>query len=141
MNSKTLLPLSSVEWATARHSSLPRGPDGGTDIVAYQDPLGTTKPHIRAQVKHRKAQKANREEIAALRGVVRSEREIGLFVSTAGFTPDAQREAKHGTGHIELIDLDRFLQLWIMYYEKLTEEDKDLLRLRRVYFLAPEQRS
>lgn len=28
----------------------PKGPDGGTDIIAYQDPLGTTRPHIRVQV-------------------------------------------------------------------------------------------
>ena len=30
-----------------------RGPDGGIDIIAYNDPLGTTQPRIIIQVKHR----------------------------------------------------------------------------------------
>jgi restriction system protein len=31
----------------------PRGKDGGVDIVAYRDPLGTQPPRIRVQIKHR----------------------------------------------------------------------------------------
>lgn len=115
-----------------------RGPDGGTDILAYPDPIGAETPHIRVQVKHRPSQRASREEIAALRGVIRQDREIGLFVSTSGFTADAVREARHGSTHIELMDLDRFLDQWMEHYEKMTEEDKAKLRLSRVYFLAPE---
>jgi hypothetical protein len=38
------------------------GPDGGTDALAYVDPLGARTPHIRVQVKHRD-QPAGREEI------------------------------------------------------------------------------
>lgn len=117
----------------------PKGPDGGTDIVAYRDPLGVDRPHVRVQVKHRKDSKATREEIAALRGIIRQDREVGLFVSTAGFTNDAQREARQGGVHIELIDLDRFLELWTAYYDKLAEEDKGYLRLRKVHFLSPEE--
>ena len=116
----------------------PKGPDGGTDIVAYPDPLGTKTPHLRVQVKHRQSSKATREEIAALRGIIRQDREIGLFVSTSGFARPAIQEAQQGTVHIELIDLERFLDLWITHYEKLSEEDKGLLRLRSVYLLAPE---
>jgi len=115
----------------------PKGPDGGTDILAYRDPLGIEKPHMRVQVKHRK-DKASREEIAALRGIIRSDREVGLFVSTQGFTSDAVREARSGTVHVELIDLDRFLDLWLAEYDRLSEDDKSLLRLRKVYFLAPD---
>ncbi len=115
----------------------PTGPDGGTDILAYPDPLGAQTPHIRVQVKHRQSQKATREEIAALRGIIRGDREIGLFVSSSGFTSDATREARTGGVHIELMDLDKFLKQWLTFYERLPEEDKVLLRLRKVYFLAP----
>ncbi len=115
----------------------PKGPDGGTDIVAYSDPLGTGTPHIRVQVKHR-ADRATREEVAALRGIIRQDREIGLFVSSAGFTRDAKREAAQAGVHIELIDLDRLLDLWIGHYDQLSEEDRAHLRLRRVHFLAAE---
>ena len=72
----------------------PTGPDGGTDILAYPDPLGAKTPHIRVQVKHRQSQKATRDEIAALRGIIRGDREIGVFVSSGGFTSEAVREAR-----------------------------------------------
>lgn len=115
----------------------PTGPDGGTDVLAYPDPLGAKTPHIRVQVKHRPSQKATREEIAALRGIIRQDREIGLFVSTAGFTSEATREARNGSAHIELMDLEKFLDSWLNYYERLSEDDKSHLRLRPIYFLAP----
>jgi restriction system protein len=115
----------------------PPGQDGGTDALAYVDPLGARIPHIRVQVKHRD-QSAGREEIAALRGIIRAEREIGLFVSSGGFTRDAKREAERGAVHIELIDLDRLLTLWLQHYEKIPEAKRAKLRLEPVYFLAPE---
>lgn len=115
----------------------PPGPDGGTDALAYVDPLGARAPHIRVQVKH-KDQAASREEIAALRGVIRADREIGLFVSSGGFTREARREAGMGAVHIELIDLDRFLDLWLQHYSKIPEAKRAKLRLEPVYFLAPE---
>lgn len=114
------------------------GPDGGTDIIAYPDPLGAKTPHVRVQVKHRRTQKATREEVAALRGIVRQDREIGLFVSTGGFTPQAMTEARNGAVHIQLMDLDGFLDSWLAVYDRLVEEDRAQLRLRAVYFLAPE---
>jgi restriction system protein len=92
---------------------------------------------VRVQVKHRQSQKAAREEIAALRGIIRQDREIGLFVSSGGFTPQAMAEARNGTVHIQLMDLDTLLENWMAYYDKLTEEDRALLRLRPVFFLSP----
>lgn len=127
--------LRGMGYATP-HIAAP-GPDGGTDILAYPDPLGAKTPHVRVQVKHRQSQKATREEIAALRGILRQDREIGLFVSSGGFTSQAMSEARNGAVHIQLMDLDSFLESWMAYYGKLAEEDRALLRLRPVYFLAP----
>jgi restriction system protein len=121
---------------TTRYVS-PPGPDGGTDALAYVDPLGARTPHIRVQVKHRD-QAAGREEIAALRGIIRADREIGVFVSSGGFTRDARRESEKGAVHIELVDLDRFLELWLQHYQKIPEAKRAKLRLQPVYFLAPE---
>ena len=92
---------------------------------------------MRVQVRHRRSQKATSEEIAALRGIIRQDREIGLFVASGGFTPQAMAEARNGTVHIQLMDLDSFLENWMAYYDKLAEEDRALLRLRPVFFLAP----
>ena len=111
------------------------GADGGTDILAYIDPLGAQTPHIRVQVKHRN-QAASREDVAALRGIIRGDREIGLFVSSGGFTKEAKREAGNGSVHIELVDLDRFLELWLQHYSKIPEAKRSKLRLEPVYFLA-----
>lgn len=112
------------------------GADGGTDILAYTDPLGARTPHIRVQVKHRD-QAASREDVAALRGIIRGDREIGLFVSSGGFTKEARREAGAGAVHIELVDLDRFLELWLQHYSKIPETKRSKLRLEPVHFLAP----
>jgi restriction system protein len=86
------------------------------------------------QVKHR-ADPAQREDIAALRGVLKSEREVGLFVSTGGFTREARREARDGAAHIRLIDLDDFLALWVRHHDALPAAAREGLRLAPVYFL------
>ncbi|NPU11768.1 Mrr restriction system protein [Bradyrhizobium sp. 83002] len=126
--------LEGMGYATSSVSK--PGADGGTDILAYTDPLGAQTPHIRVQVKHRD-QAASREDVAALRGIMRGDREIGLFVSSGGFTREARREAGIGAVHIELVDLDRFLMLWQQHYGKIPEAKRSKLRLEPVYFLAP----
>lgn len=113
----------------------PKGPDGGTDILAYLDPLGAKTPHIRVQVKHRQ-DKATNAEIASLFGNLNPAREIGAFVSSGGFTKEAERQMQRGQGHMELIDLDRFIELWIEHYNNLDDSDKRRLPLKPVYFLT-----
>jgi hypothetical protein len=111
----------------------PPGPDGGTDILAFKDALGRDVPHLRVQVKHRQ-DASGRDEIAALRGVLRPEREIGLFVATGGFTKEARREAE-GASHIRLVDLDEFLALWITHAVTIPEAARAWLKLSPVYYL------
>jgi restriction system protein len=113
----------------------PKGKDGGVDIIAYRDPLGTESPRIQVQIKHREAS-AKATEMRQLMGLLQKEGDVGIFVSTSGFTPDAKQAAKISHIHIELIDLNRFISLWQDFYEKMTDEDKSLLPLRPIYFLA-----
>ena len=113
----------------------PKGKDGGVDIVAYRDPLGTESPRIQVQVKHREAS-ATVQEVRQLMGLLQKEGDVGVFVSTGGFTSDGRSAARGSHVHIELIDLPRFIALWQEFYDKLSEEDKNLLPLRPVYFLA-----
>lgn len=116
----------------------PPGPDGGIDIIAYKDPIGAELPRIRIQVKHRPETKVNRSEVAALIGDLQGEGYVGVIVSTGGFSPDALNEIRKASKHIEEIDLERFIDLWEEYYDKLSDEDKVLLSLRKISFLAPE---
>lgn len=114
----------------------PKGKDGGVDVIAYQDPLGVRNPRIKVQIKHRDAT-ATVQEIRELMGLLQKEGDVGIFVSTGGFTPDAKTTARTSHVHVELIDFDRFIALWQEFYEKLSDEDKDRLRLRPIYFYEP----
>jgi restriction system protein len=113
----------------------PKGKDGGIDIIAYRDPLGTISPRIKVQVKHRE-QAASVDEIRQLRGLLQKDGDIGIFISTGGFTTDAQRETRNYHTHIELIDFKRFIYLWQEFYGKLNEEDRKKLPLIPIYFLG-----
>lgn len=113
----------------------PKGKDGGVDIIAYKDPLGTGAPRIQVQIKHREAA-ATAQEVRQLMGLLQKDLNVGIFVSSSGFTPDARTTARTSHIHVELIDLKRFLELWRQFYEKLNDEDKVLLPLEPIYFLA-----
>ena len=67
-----------------------------------------------------------------------SDEDVGIFVSLGGFTKDAQLEARtQEKRRVTLIDLDKFFELWIEYYSKLSEPAKQQLPIKPVYFLAP----
>jgi restriction system protein len=113
----------------------PRGKDGGVDIIAYRDPLGTVSPRIKVQVKHRQVS-ATVEEIRQLMGLLQKDGDVGIFISTGGFTSDAKTTARSSHVHVELIDLPRLIDLWQEFYPKLSDEDKSKLPLLPIYFLA-----
>lgn len=117
----------------------PKGKDGGVDILAYRDPFGSQAPRIKVQVKHRSTQKVTVQEVRELAGLLNKDGDTGLFVSTGGFTDDAVAEMRRAARHIEKVDLDNFIDMWEEYYDKLEEEHKYLLPLRRLSFLAAEE--
>lgn len=113
----------------------PPGPDHGTDIIVYSDPLGIQKPRIRVQVKHSQSQ-IGRPALQSFFGTLGRD-DIGIFVSLSGFTKDAQVEARtHATYRVTLLDGDDFIKLWKTSYHKMTEAQKAYMRLEPVYFLA-----
>ena len=116
----------------------PRGKDGGIDIIAYRDPLGTAAPRIKVQIKH-KENAATVKEIRQLMGILQKDGDVGIFISTSGFTSDAKNTARDSHIHVELIDLDRFIMLWQEFYNKISDEDKTLLPLLPFYFYAPSE--
>jgi restriction system protein len=71
---------------------------------------------------------------------VLGEQDVGIFVSTGGFTNDAQMEARtKETRKLTLVDLEQLVALWIEHYDKVAEADKHLLPLRPVYYLSPSE--
>ena len=114
----------------------PQGKDGGIDVIAYRDPLGTISPRIKVQIKHRDTS-ASVQEVRQLMGLLQKDGDVGMFVSSGGFTLDAKSTARGSHVHVELIDFDRFIALWQEFYPKLTDEDKGLLMLVPIYFYSP----
>jgi restriction system protein len=114
----------------------PQGKDGGVDVIAYRDPLGTVSPRIKVQVKHRDST-ATVQEVRQLMGLLQKDGDVGMFVSSGGFTSDAKTTARGSHVHVELVDLERFIGLWQEFYSKLTDEDKSRLPLVPIYFYSP----
>jgi len=113
-----------------------RGPDGGIDIIAYNDPLGTTQPRIIVQVKHRPNSSISSDEIQKLAGTLKRTSDVGIFVTSGNFSKPAEKEARNSREHIELIGFDRLVSLWTEYYIKLDDEQKNMLPLHPIYFLG-----
>lgn len=109
--------------------------DGGIDVLAYSDPLGGSAPRFKVQVKHYE-KPVGEKDIRDLSAVLSTPGDVGLFVSSSGFSEPSKTFARNNAKHIELVDLNRLIELWDEYYDKLEEEDKQRLPLRRVSFLA-----
>jgi restriction system protein len=114
----------------------PKGKDGGLDIIAYNDPLGATTPRLKIQVKHRPDSYIPVDDIRSLTGLLNKDGDIGLFVTSGSFSPEAQRSARESHRHIRLLDIDNFIELWQEFYDKLSDDDKNMLPLHSINFLG-----
>jgi len=114
----------------------PKGKDGGIDIVAYQDPLGAKSPRIKVQVKHRPQETIAANDIRSLTGTLSKDGDVGLFVTSGRFSPDAEAYARTSHMHVRLIDFEAFIKLWQDFYDKMDDNDKNMLPLERICFLG-----
>lgn len=111
------------------------GPDGGVDILAYSDPLGARPPRVKVQVKrYQKGSNISVKEVRELAGLL-GDGDIGIFITTSGFTSGCRDAARNSGKHLELMDLPRFIELWRETYKNIAEEDRAMLPLAPVYFL------
>lgn len=113
---------------------MPKGPDGGRDVVASPDALGLESPRIVAEVKHRKGTTgapAVRSFIGGLRAGDR-----GLYVSTGGFTKEARYGADRANVPVRLLDLDAFVRHYVDVYDKADDDTRSILPLTRIWWPA-----
>lgn len=113
---------------------MPKGPDGGRDVVASPDALGLESPRIVAEVKHRKGAMgapAVRSFIGGLRSGDR-----GLYVSTGGFTKEARYEADRANVPVRLLDLDAFVRHYVEVYDRADDDTRSILPLTRIWWPA-----
>lgn len=113
----------------------PKGKDGGIDIIAYLDPLGAQTPRIKVQVKHKPDTAIGASEVRALSGVLKAG-DIALFVTSGTYSADARNAASGSDKFLRLIDGDEFIEMWQEYYDKMSDDDKNMLPLKRISFLG-----
>lgn len=113
----------------------PPGKDGGVDIIAYTDPLGTQTPRIKVQVKRQK----NSVDLPGLRSFLANvnDGDVGIYVCTGGFTKDAAEHARNQERRrLTLIDAEQLVDLWIDVHGNLDDSARKRLPLTPVYFLS-----
>lgn len=117
----------------------PPGKDGGVDVIAYNDPLGTRPPRIKVQVKRNA--NSPKIDVVGLRSfmAVLGDGDVGLFVALSGFTKDADLEARQSHRRITLLDTTKLVELWTSHYSALDDTARRRLPLKPVWFLAGDE--
>ena len=105
-------------------------------MVANLDPVGAKNMRILVQIKHT-GQPVTVEGLKAFSSIL-SPNDYGLLFSTGGFTSDVRDTINKGNFQkINAMDLEKFFDVWIRHYDKLSWEAHTLLPLKAVFFLSP----
>jgi restriction system protein len=113
----------------------PEGPDKGVDILAAPEPLGFGKPSLCIQVKTGDTP-IDRPTLDQLLGTMQNfKAEQGLLVSWAGFKASVEREKPAQFFKIRLWDQNSIINELITVYDKLNEDLKAELPLKRIWTL------
>ena len=114
----------------------PEKDHGQIDMVAYTDPLGAKRTaHPGADQAQGAADHDGGHEVVSVGA--ESARTTDLLISSGGFTCEVTEEI--GTDTFQkttLLDLENFFDLWVKYYDKLSDEAKSRFPLKKIYFLC-----
>lgn len=114
----------------------PPGPDGGVDILAGSGPLGLHQPRLCVQVKSG-AGPEGQKTLNELHGVVsKFDSEQGLLVSWGGFTNPVKQDARKSYFTIRLWDQGDVVNAVLQNYERLDDEIKAELPLKRIWIMV-----
>lgn len=115
------------------------GPDGGVDILAARGPLGFESPRIVVQVKSGDSP-VDVTVLRALQGSMASfKADQGLLVSWGGFKSTVEKEARLSYFSVRLwCDMD-IIDAVLRSYERLPEDLRSELPLKRIWTLVPDE--
>ncbi|MBK7832645.1 MAG: restriction endonuclease [Gemmatimonadetes bacterium] len=114
----------------------PEGADGGADILAGAGPLGFGAPRLCVEVKS-EAGPIDRPTVDKLLGAVsKFGAQEGLFVAWGGFKSNVAKELAASFFKVRLWSQDDLLEALLSNYEKLDDELKAELPLRRIWIVA-----
>lgn len=116
----------------------PPGPDSGIDIVAGRGPLGFEEPRLVVQVKSGDIN-VDHPTLQSLIGCVQdTHADHGLLVSWSGFKPTVRKRTNELFFRVRLWGRDEVISALLSVYDKLPEEIRAELPLRRTWTLVPE---
>ena len=114
----------------------PPGADGGADILAGTGPLGFGAPRICVEVKSEESP-IDRSTVDKLLGAVtKFGASEGLFVSWSGFRTTVQKELATSYFRVRLWTQKELLEALFANYERLDEDLRAELPLKRVWMVA-----
>lgn len=115
------------------------GPDGGVDILAGQGILGFDGPKLCVQVKSSNSP-ADVRILRELQGSMTTfKADQGLLVSWGGFNNPVMKESRQSFFSVRLWDADNLVEALLRNYERLPEDLKSELPLKRIWALVPEE--
>lgn len=117
----------------------PEGADGGADILAGAGPLGFASPRLCVEVKSESNQ-IGRETVDKLLGAMtKFNADEGLFVAWGGFKANVQKDLASQFFRLRLWTRKELLEQLFEQYDRLDEDLKAELPLKRVWMVAAQE--
>lgn len=117
----------------------PEGADGGADILAGAGPLGFGAPKLCVEVKSESAP-IDRPTVDKLIGAVtKFGAQEGLFVSWGGFKTNVQKELAPSFFRVRLWSQKELLEALFAQYDRLDDELKAELPLKRIWMVTAQE--
>ena len=114
----------------------PEGPDKGIDILAAPAPMGFGEPRVCVQVKSSDSA-LDRPTLDQLIGVMQNvQASHGLLVSWGGFKTSVDKEEATQFFRVRLWDQGDLIDQVLAHYDKLDEEIRTELPLKRIWMVA-----
>jgi restriction system protein len=117
----------------------PPGPDGGVDILAGSGPMGFDQPRLCVQVKSGGAAESQKTFNELLGVMSKYVCEQGLFVSWGGFTGPVKADAQKHFFKIRLWDQGDLVDAVLQNYERIDEEIKADLPLKKIWVMVNDE--
>jgi restriction system protein len=117
----------------------PPGPDGGVDILAGSGSLGFDQPRLCVQVKSGGAAEGQKTFNELLGVVSKFASQQGLLVSWGGFTNPVKLDARKDFFRIRLWDQGDVVDAVLQNYERLDDEIKAELPLKRIWVIVNDE--
>jgi len=108
-------------WGMKTPENLPA--EEGVDLIAIMDPRESDSGKMKVQINDLTTEKDAQKLLASFK----SKNDEGFILSLTGLSPEAKELLKNSEGRIEVVDLNRFVDMWEDDYGYMSDKDKALV--------------